>query len=166
MSSSNLDRDFWEAVTRFDDSYKPKTMGISLSSSFMAKARCKFCTKPPSQYFGMFKTHVWLDASAYRKFTPRNWRWIRRMCSSWYKDYEPRDFEDVFDFTFRFDYKNYRVILHRARGALVNPNDNVIDCVTCECGRTVWAFNQSSTKKRPEIVNRKGKYAYPQRMVK
>lgn len=164
--SRNIDRDFWEAVNRFDDEYKPKTVGISLSSSFMAKARCRYCGERPTHYFGMYKQNYWDDVSHYRSFTPRNWRWVRRMCSSWYKGYEPKEFNSVFDFTFRLDYKNYRVTLHRARGVDISMRDNIIDCVTCECGRTVWAFNQSSTKKRPEVANRKGKYAYPQRFVK
>ena len=162
----NIDRDFWEAISRFDDRYKPKTIGISLSSSFMARARCKFCTKPPSAYYACFKPNLWADATTYRRFSPRSTRWIRRMTSSWYKEFAPKEFHDIYEFTFRMDYKSYRPLLHRAVGADVSGRDNVIDCVSCECGRTIWAFNQTSNQKRLEVISRKGKYTYPQRFVK
>jgi hypothetical protein len=162
----NIDRDFWEAVTKFDDRYRPKTISISLSSSFMAKARCKKCGGHPTVYYAMFRPGVWSDVVGYRKFSPRSRRWVRRMCSSWYKEYSPKEFHDVFEFTFRLDYKNYNPLLHRTRGSDVIGRDNIIECLSCECGQTSWAFNQESVKRRLEIVNRKGKYAYPQRFVK
>lgn len=158
----DLERRFWEAVNRFD-SDKVKIIRVSISSAFMARARCKFCKGTPVYYYGCYKQHMFEQVQRYRLFTPRNWRWIKRMCSSWYKEYEPRTFDDTFEFTFRLDYKNYRPTLHRARGAECGQRENILECVCCECSRTVWVFNQESTKRRKEITNRKGKYAYPQK---
>jgi hypothetical protein len=158
----NIDRDVWEALTRFDDKYKPKTIGISLSSSFMARARCKKCGGAPTIYYAMFKPHVWADISDYKKFRSRNRRWVYRMCSSWYKSYPPKEFHDVSEFTFRLEHKNYNPVLHRTRGS-VGGLSNTIECLSCICGQTSWAFNQDSVKHRLEIINRKAKSAYSQR---
>lgn len=163
--SGNLDKKFWDAVNKWDARYKPTTITIRISSSFMSRARCKYCKGKPVAYFGMYKPNSWGDVTGYREFTGDKF-WIQRFCPSWYKHYQPREFDDIYEFSFRLQYKNYCPLLHRTRGAEVSSRNNIIDCLSCECGKTVWAFNQESTRRRPEITNRKGRYDYPQKFVK
>ena len=163
--SDNFDKDFWDAVVSLDPSFKVEAIRVNISSSFMARARCKFCRSGPDYYYGSFKPHMWSDVSRYRSFTKRNKKWIRRMCSSWYKQFEPRTFEDISEFTFRLDYQDMRPTLFRTRGTSTGERENVMECLGCKCGRTIWGFNQRSVKKRPEITNRKGKYGYPKKFV-
>lgn len=161
----NFDKDFWEAVVKWDPMRKQETIRINISSTFMVRARCKFCKNGPDYYYGCFKPHMWDDISRYRGFTGRNKQWIKRMCSSWYKEFEPYTFDDIYEFTFRLEYQSFRPTLFRAHGATMSQRANVLECLTCKCGRTVWAFNQKSTKNRPEVTNRKGKYGYPKKFV-
>lgn len=163
--SDLFDKDFWDAVVRLDPMHKQETIRINISSTFMARGRCKFCKSGPEYYYGCFKPHMWSDIKYYKNFTARNKQWIRRMCSSWYKEFEPRTFDSNYEFAFRLEYYSLRPTVFRAHGAPMSQRSNVVECLACECGRTVWAFNQKSTKNRPEITNRKGKYGYPKKFV-
>jgi hypothetical protein len=51
------------------------------------------------------------------------------------------------------------------KGTPLNPRENVTEYVGCNCGATVWSFNDKSAKNRPEITNRKGRYKYPQKFA-
>lgn len=170
MIDFNFDRDFWNAVTRLDPMYKPEIIRINISLTFMAKTRCKFCMGPPDYYYARVKPYHFESVHQYKRYTMRNKRWIKRMCSSWYKEYQPRGFDDTYEFSFRLDCLQFRPAKNRVRGAdladWASERDNVVECLGCECGRSIWAFNQKSTKNRPEITNRKGRYTYPQNFIK
>ncbi len=159
------DGKFWEAITRSSPMYKPEIIRINISSSFMTRARCKKCGKGPDFYYAILKPYKWKSARHALFYSEITRRWISRMVSSWYLQFSPRFFNELDDFTFKLEDKAYNPILHRTRNSNAPERDNVIEFVGCGCGSTVWAFNDKSTKKRPEITNRKGRYRYPQRFV-
>lgn len=166
MIDFNFERNYWVVVTRLDPMYKPEIIRINISMSFMARTRCKFCGGMPDYYYARVKPYNFETVQFYKRYTLRNKRWIRRMCNSWYKDYQPRMFDDTYEFSFRLDCLQFRPAINRTRGSEMLERDNAIECLGCECGRSIWAFNQKSVKKRPEITNRKGRYSYPQKFVK
>jgi hypothetical protein len=156
---------FWQAIGRDRPMYKPEIIRINISSSFMSRARCKQCGDGPDFYYAMMKPHKWKNVRHFLVYSKAVKSWIQRMLSNWYLPYTPRYFHDLSDFTFRLESKSFDPSLYRVRGANISERDDVIEFLGCECGATVWAFNDKSTKNRPEITNRKGRYKYPQRFV-
>lgn len=146
--------------------YKPEVIRINISSSFMARARCKECGKGPDYYYNMSKPYQWQNVRGSLIYSEVTKRWIKSMLTSnWYFKFEPRHFRKLGDFIFTLEGKSYLPTFHRTRGSDSSNSDNVVEFVGCECGATIWAFNEKSTKDRPEITNRKGRYKYPQRFV-
>ena len=162
---SIYDKDIYSLIARMSPMYKPEIVRINISSTFMVKSRCKECGKGPDFYYTVLKPYKWQDTKYYKMFSLVTRRWIRRMLSSWYLDFQPRYFRTLEDFSFKVEDKSYLPATHRTRGANIKDRDNVVEFVGCTCGSTVWAFNDKSIKKRPEITNRKGRYKYPQRFV-
>jgi hypothetical protein len=159
-------RQFWVAISSRGPMYKPEVIKIGISSTFMPRVRCKECNTGPDYYYGVMKPYMFKNVQQYKRYTELSRFWISRMCSDWYKDFDPRSFHKMGDFSYIFENKSIRPTLSRARGADVSDRDNVVEYVSCECGSTVWAFNQKSVAKRPEITNRKGKHKYPQKFIR
>lgn len=44
------------------------------------------------------------------------------------------------------------------------PGNKISDCLFCDCGKTLWAYNEISSYKRWHILNRRCKYAYPMKL--
>lgn len=137
---------------------------VNISSSFMAKARCKECGKGPDYYYATLKPFMWKDVKHFLMFSSITKMWFAKK-ADWYKQFEPRHFTKVGDFTKKLEDKSYNPIVHRTKGADVSDRINIIEYVGCQCGATVWGFNNLSVQKRPEITNRKGRYKYPQKFV-
>lgn len=159
---NELEKDFHDFLKKYDPMYKVEIVKINVSSTFMVRARCRECGGPPNYYFYVRKPYLYKDVRAQQ--TTSKWlrSWVKRMTSDWYLDSEPRHFHDIEEFSFVMDDKHYIPTLHRSRNTNKYKED-VVEFVGCDCGQTVWAFNQKSTKNRPEVTNRKGRYNYPNR---
>lgn len=158
----DLERDFHKLLRKYDPMYKIEIIKINISSPFMVRTRCVECGGAPNYYFYARKPYLYKEAN--QQVIGSKWMrgFVKRLTSDWYLDSEPRYFHDIEEFSFTLDDKGYLPNLHRSRGGSKYKED-VIEFVGCDCGQTVWAFNQKSTKNRPEIVNRKGRYTYPNR---
>lgn len=141
---------------------KPEIIKINASCSFMARARCKNCGNGPSFYYKIRNRYLYQDHSSYKYFSKYLKAWVNSMASNWYLKSDPKYFHSVSDFSFTVDDKQFRPTLHRSRGR-DNNKDNVTEILSCDCGSTVWHFNQKSSKNCPEITNRKSKYKYPKK---
>ena len=157
-----LDREIRAFLKKYDPMYKVEIIRINISSTFMARTRCAECGTGPTYYYYIRKPYLWKNVRQQITASKYNRNWIKRMSSDWYLVGHPRYFHDIEEFSFILEDKQYRPTLYRTRGE-VTQGDNVVEIVGCDCGATVWAFNQKSTKNRPEITNRKGRYKYPQR---
>lgn len=159
----NLDQEIQAILKRYDPTYKIEIVRINISSSFMARARCTECGKGPTYYYYIRKPFLWKNIRT--AIATSKWirEWVKSFGSSWFLESEPKHFHDIQEFSFILENKQYRPTLFRTRGSDIKDKDNVIEMVGCDCGATVWAFNQKSVKNRPEITNRKGRYKYPQR---
>lgn len=161
---SDLNREIRQLLSQYSSKYKQELIRINISSSFMARARCKECGKGPAHYYNDRKSRVFEDIIMFLESSQFWRRWLKRFNRSWYLEMEPRYFSTMEDIgKFSLEDKHYNPLLHRTRGSNLGREENVIEMVTCQCGGTVWAFNNKSTKKRPEIKNRKGRYSYPQK---
>jgi hypothetical protein len=84
------------------------------------------------------------------------------MSEDFYLTSYPKYYRKVLDaFSFKLSLKSYACIQYRSRGLPKSNEDTVTEFLSCACGQTVWAFNAKSTKLKPEVTNRKGKYSYP-----
>lgn len=144
---------------------KQEVVRINISSTFLTRARCKDCGKGPDFYYASMQPFKWKEIKHFLIYSKFSKRWVKRMVSNWYQEFSPRYFHDLGDFSFALEAKGFNPALHKSRGIDVLDRDNVVEYVGCECGATVWAFNEKSTKRRPEITNRKGRYKYPQKFA-
>ena len=62
---------------------------------------------------------------------------------------------DVSGVTF---FKSFNPKMHRERGNRIS--NNIIECLTCACGKTTWWFSDRMNKCKPEFSNRKCRYNY------
>jgi len=136
---------------------------INISSSFLARSRCKSCGKGPKYYFSVNKPYLYFLVNQ-RIFTSKAIRkWITNLVTNWYLSLQPKQFKNMKNFKIALNDKHFTPTLHRTRGSDVKDRDNIIDMISCDCGETTWAYNEKSVKNRPEITNRKGKYSFPQK---
>jgi hypothetical protein len=158
-----LEKELRNYLKRYDPMYKPEIIRVNISSTFICRSKCLECGEGPSEYFHIRSPSLSKDVSLDIKFSAHFRDFIKRMSNDWYLEGDPKYFRDIKEFSFILEDKQYRPTLHRTRGSDIKLRDNVIEIAICDCGATTWAFNQKSTKKRPEITNRKGKYFYPKK---
>jgi hypothetical protein len=144
---------------------KLEIIRVNISSTFMVRARCKNCGKGPDYYYSVGQPFKWVGVRSALVFSQAVKKWITRMVSNWYLPFSPRYFLKLGDFAFEIEDKSYDPLFHRTRGSNIGVRQRVVEFVGCSCGATVWAFNEKSAVKRPEITNRKGRYKYPQKFV-
>jgi hypothetical protein len=144
---------------------KQEVVRINISSTFLPRAICKECGKGPDYYYASMQPFKWKEIKHFLIYSKFAKKWVKRMVSNWYQEFQPRYFHNLGDLSFAIEAKSYSPALHKSHGIEAMDRDNVVEYVGCECGATVWAFNDKSVKKRPEITNRKGRYKYPQKFV-
>jgi hypothetical protein len=159
---SDLEREFHDLMKKLDPHYKSELIRINISSSFMTRARCLKCGNKPEYYFAMRMPSRWFDVRDLLLISKWLRKYINRMTDDWYLDDKPHHFTNIKEFSFKLDDNHYEPTLHRSRFSN-KEKDKMIEFISCHCGFTVWAFNQKSVQNRPEIINRKGKYTYPNR---
>lgn len=141
--------------------WKKHTVNINLSSAFIQRTRCPHCLQYPIEYYWYNNGNLYKDV----RMSQSMFMWIKKLTkrfnSSWYKKYQPRNFNNIENFSFYWMDMSYRPILHHKIG--VYSVENLIEFLTCPCGKSIWAFNQKSTQSRMEIKNRKGRYNYPKK---
>jgi hypothetical protein len=139
-------------------------INVNVSSSFMARSRCKECGSIPTHAYKSRLPFLWKDVTDIKS----SWKWFRQWVHKFNNDWsmmqeEPRIFRDIEEFNFVVDDRGYNPRPHKNRFGPRLSRDYVTEFVGCRCGATVWAFNQKSVETRPEIVNRKGRHSFPRR---
>jgi len=140
--------------------FKLEKTSVNISDSFVKRVCCKYCGKRPKYYFFSLKPYAFKDIKDNLSFSKLCSSQISRMCYDWYLKGHPRYYKKISYFEFHIN-KSYVPVFHRTVGFPTTEMDNVNEFLTCECGQTIWVFNEKSIKDRPEIKNRKGRYKYP-----
>jgi hypothetical protein len=140
-----------------------ETITVNISSSFFKRAKCKDCGGGPNYYYPLRKPVLWDDPRQLLAASKWLRTFIKRLVEDWYLDATPKYFTEANEFSYSPSDKHFTPTRFRTRGLPTKQEDNVIDVMVCECGASVWWYNQKSVKNKPEIVNRKGKYGYPDR---
>ena len=155
------DQELFEILKRFDPDYKAEIVRVNISNTFLVRSRCIECGGYPIYYYKIVCRHIWKnisDALIVSKWFRKFWQ---RMTQDWYLSKQPKYFHDIAPFNIIIEDKSFNPAIYKVRGKATKENENVLELIGCNCGATGWAFNEKSTKKRPVITNRKGRYKYP-----
>lgn len=132
---------------------------VNVSSTFVIRAKCRHCHGGPKYYWNVrtktFHGSINIMRSRFASAMKNN----DRICSDFYMGYQPRVYHGINSFSFQIDFNKYPARLHKNKGV---PSYERTEMLECECGKTLWAFNEKSAKNRPEISQRKSRYKYPQ----
>ena len=143
------------------------TTGINISSTFIFHAVCKRCGKGPElcSYYG---SYVCNDVDDYRNYSETLKNWYGKSFTSnfnWFigtSYYVPSNMNP---FIFRMHGKSYNPKKHRITDLDFRNGRDITEYIMCPCKATQWYFKDESAKRRPEIVNRRGKYSGPKKML-
>lgn len=137
---------------------KNKDPDLKYSTTFKQRCVCKWCNGGPTEYYFTRNPQVYKN----HRFTLDQFKYIqtnvKRLCEDYYLGGDPAKTTNLSDFKFSSSFKGFNPKVHRTRG--YNPRSNVTEILTCECGRTSWAFNYKSTEDRKEITMRQGVKRY------
>lgn len=143
--------------------YSDEITYVNLSSSFMARTRCKFCGRGPEIYYYIRNKGRYLDPKEINRFI----EWFRkhkyRICSDSYLYGNPSDFRQMSVFNYTIPNKSYDPTLHRVIG--INEFFDYMDYIICPCGKSRWKFYYSAAKNRLDIIKRKCRNFYPKKFV-
>jgi hypothetical protein len=128
---------------------------VNLSYTFMIKNICKYCMGSPSFYYFTRGKKSYESPTQCRTNFNSSYMNIRDI---YYEMIEPKVCRNNDYFKFSLD-MGYCARIHKNLGA--NKYGGFIDHATCKCGKTHWAFPQSLSLKRPDIVNRSSRALYP-----
>jgi len=139
---------------------------VSLSSTFISRAKCKWCCTPPTFYYFARNPTMWFDP---RKITNKLEQVKKRVKNiGWITNPiiidDPTYKVSNSSLSHHPNYKGYRPRLHRTRGS--NAIIDSIEYLSCDCGKTYWAFSVFGSKKRPEITNRKARISLEVSLIK
>lgn len=148
-------------IDEFYRTYKPDIIRVRLSTPFLVRTKCKFCNGLPTIYYYVQNPSLWFDPRRVTDQLEFVKKYVKRMGSSHYLYDDPKYFTGEATFGHQVTYKGYRPKLHRTRG--VSPHLDIIEHLTCECGRANWAFTEKSVQNRPEIMARKARHRFPQK---
>lgn len=130
----------------------------NISSTFPLRSKCRHCMSSPNRYYCLKSPTLWFSPESQNKMYHWIKRNINRTCLDLFTNFSFK-IDSVSEFSHPVNYKGFRPKLHKNKW--VHPFMEYIDILVCKCGKTSWAFYQRSSKNRPEIYNRKGKYDAP-----
>lgn len=139
--------------------YNQEIVKIKLSSSFISRTLCKFCLNGPIGYICFRNKKVYKSPRlAFRRQSNLNINpsFVIENCVKY------REFH-LSSESFLLDLNMFNIVAHRTI-KFINKK-NVEECVFCECGRTIWTFNNKSTQHKKEVLNRKSKNFYPKQFL-
>lgn len=143
--------------------YKREVVKINLSSSFMARGRCKYCGEHPIIYYYIYNSTLWDSPEYIQKFFSIISKRVNRMGKTpWHGD-SPSDITGLSNFSQGTGFKKYSPIIRQTRG--INLDFDVMEYLMCPCAKTMYAFTQKSNKTRPEILNRMARKTYPKKFI-
>lgn len=123
---------------------KREIIRINVSSSFVARARCKKCGSGPEYYYNGFKDISYRDHNRQKQ---------RHM-----------PFKRITKFSYH-PLSVYRPLMHNHRAiSSVHDNWEYYEEVLCRCQKTKWSLKQKLLHNRRDITDKKGRMFYKLKM--
>ena|ERR1700722_9041353 len=139
---------------------KVEDIKVNISSTFLLRVKCKYCGTSPFERLFIRKSFKIKDVRDKLIIYKRLNLMINRFTDDWYLSSSPNFFsKNIADFSWKND--SYSPILHRTRGNHFEQYQNIIGGMWCKCGKMTRIFYINEIK--PEIINRQGRYNYPQK---
>jgi len=132
---------------------------INAATTFPVRAKCRFCMKGPEHYLVYRSPVKWYNPKRIKEWFDVAVKSYRRMNTDFYLIEKPSVFTGIAAFSAYFEFKTYSPALHAKRG--ISATDDMMEGLSCGCGRTVWGFYQKSAQQRRDIHQRKSRYSYP-----
>jgi hypothetical protein len=143
----------------FLSDYKPQIIHINYSSTFLAKTRCRYCKSAPMYYYYIRKA-TYFDPKQLQYQFNFSKKFLKRMCVETAR-INVMKITTIRHQKFSLPYKSYPISTHKTKGFIAK--NNVDEYLTCNCGFSCWMFAEKINMNRPESVNRKSRYNYPQK---
>lgn len=143
---------------------KKKKIKINLSCTALIKSRCKYCKSVPMYYYYMMKQISFPDVNDANEIQSWLREQIKNMSTVFFPMESPRNFLTLRSFSQKTSYKKYDPRIHKNYGYDATQS-NVVDRITCSCGQTSWAFNQTNARTNPSIKQRKLKVGYNTQII-
>ncbi len=134
---------------------------VSLSSTFVMRARCRYCKSKPMYYFWSKTRTLYISFDKPRKMFENIIKLHKDLYSNYYLVADPSNFNKMSDFSYVHPFMKHSVRLHKNKG--MQAARDYSEYVSCSCGRTIWAFYENFANTRPDIIHRKSVYKYPQK---
>lgn len=142
--------------------YKTEHFHIKLSTTFIARAKCKYCNDFSSFSYRIRNPPLHRSVGvAIKKFEYIRDS-VKRMCDDYYMEFSPKVFTSAATFSHDVNYKGYNPKLHRTK--FFKKDLNFTEYVYCKCGMTSWAFNYKSTEKQLQSKKRSNR-VYPKKFT-
>lgn len=138
--------------------FKPEVINISLSSSMMARARCKHCQSAPKIYYYYRNPNQYKDVKVSNDLILRYKNNLTRFNRTKF-NFAPKYIQGIGYLSHPSGWSRYRPKVHHTRGT--HPNLDLVEVIACECMQTRWIFADKATKDRPEIFHRKSTRRFP-----
>lgn len=113
----------------------------------------------PSDYFVQGLAVKWYNPKRIQEMQKTSCKYINRMCQDFYFADAPKWFIGIIAFNWYHHGKSYNPALHAKRGVIAV--EEPAEFLSCDCGRTTWAFSEKAIQYRREISQRKARYKYP-----
>lgn len=140
---------------------KQEFIKIRLSTPFVVRTKCKYCGGAPSFYWYTRNSTMWFNPRKEIEYLDCFKNLFSRFAFDFYLTEEPKYFTKINAFTYVVN--SYRPRLHRTRGT--NPVFDKVECLTCDCGRATWAFNQKAGDLRLEKKHRRARHCFPNKFI-
>lgn len=159
-----MPKSFWVNKMAKKRKYKPQETKVLIGPTFMVRTICRHCGSGPQYCYYLMNPSVHHDPRVRLKMSDSILSWEHDHLKIGYTKYtKARNTGKISRSSFPLDYMRHRPTL--SRSTLKNGFTNFVDIVNCTCMRTSWLFNQIGANGRPEIINRTGRYGYPQKLT-
>lgn len=135
--------------------YKIEKIKLNLSFGRLNFAKCKSCYEGPTYYFKSATAETFYNPSYIKKH-----RAPFKIRTDYFFNFDPSTFHDIYSFSFQTYFKSFDPRKNRIK-VLNGEESRIIECLSCECGLSIWYFKNNVIKNRPEIAQRRARYAFP-----
>lgn len=137
---------------------------VALSTPILARTRCPFCNSLPNAYYVLSNGPLEISPRKIINIFARYKNDILTSFNSYnFVRYEPKYFVKMSDFSHKTFYKKFRPQLHSMLKFKYHQFSNVNEYLSCDCGRSHWAFTFKSIVGRPDLAMRKSSKFFSQK---
>jgi hypothetical protein len=139
--------------------FSGEVVRLRVSTPILSRVRCNKCGKLPSIYYSIY---LGLAGRNPRRKIAMSYHSFRMGGKILPRD-KPKSLVYMSDLSQSTKYKSWNPKWHHFRGdaPLAEYDLDLVEYITCKCGKSSWAFSELGIQHRPEILNKKARSYYP-----